>query len=183
MPVIWSVRWRPVVRPHLNPRNIPRRSRTAWAVRSIMVLMAEDQAELAPERADLEAKVLWRGVVIAEGLQDPRLINSLRVYQAHITEDGQVVDYEGPLGRWHLYWVEVSEAEIERIQEGTLPGWYAHFWQGEDLLVVFHDARFRMLRTDQATWEAARAHGRVQGIPADQLDFPTDESVGTLNQH
>ena len=46
--------------------------------------------------------------------------------------------------------------------------------------VVFAEARFEMSRTDQATWQAAIAYGLAHGITADELDFPTDDSVGTL---
>ena len=38
---------------------------------------------------------------------------------------------------------------------------------------LFDDARFRMSRTDPTTWKAARSHGEAQGIPPDELDFPT----------
>lgn len=39
-------------------------------------------------------------------------------------------------GRWHLYWVDVPDENIGRVQAGTRHAWYAHFWQGDRLLVV-----------------------------------------------
>lgn len=92
----------------------------------------------------------WRGVVIAEGLDDPTLINEFRVARAFITGEGQPLDENGTQGRWHLYWVEVSDEEIDRIQAGTRHAWYAHFWRGDRLLVVCDDARFDLHRHDQA---------------------------------
>jgi hypothetical protein len=122
----------------------------------------------------------WRGVVIAEGLRDPAVINDLQVTRAFITGEGLPLDEEGAEGRWHLYWVEVSDDQIDRIQAGTRHGWYAHFWRDDRLLVIYDDARFSMHRHDQATWQPAVDHGLGQGLRAEWLDFPTDDSAGTL---
>lgn len=122
----------------------------------------------------------WRGVVIAEGLDDPALINDLRVARAFITSEGQPLDENGAEGRWHLYWVDVSDEEIDRIQDATRHAWYAHFWRDEQLLVVYDDARFDLRREDQVTWQPAIDHGLGQGLRREWLDFPTDDSAGTL---
>lgn len=68
--------------------------------------------------------------MIAEGLRDPALVNDLRVIRAFITGDGLPLD-SGAEGRWHLYWVDVSDDEIDGIQAATRHAWYAHFWQAE----------------------------------------------------
>jgi hypothetical protein len=122
----------------------------------------------------------WRGVVIAEGLHDPAVLNDFRVSGAFITGEGQHLDEHGAEGRWHLYWVDVPEAGIDRVQAGTRHGWYAHFWQGDRLLVVFDDARFELARHDQRSWQPAIDHGLGQGLRREWLDFPTDDSAGTL---
>jgi PhnB protein len=122
----------------------------------------------------------WQGAVIAEGLRDPALVNDLRVTRAMITGEGLPLDEAGTEGRWHLYWVDVSGDEIDRIQAATLHAWYAHFWQGERLLVVYDDARFDLHRHDQSTWSPAVDHGLGQGLRREWLDFPTDDSAGTL---
>lgn len=123
----------------------------------------------------------WRGVVIAEGLTEPSLINDLSVKRAHISVDEQPLDDAGRLGRWHLYWVDVDRETIDRLQASTVHGWYAHFWRDDRLLVVYDDARFEMHRTDSSTWSEATAHGLSQGLRPEQLDFPSDDSVGTLD--
>lgn len=128
----------------------------------------------------VEDSTRWRGVVIAEGLHDPAVLNDLRVTRAFITGEGQPVDEDGTEGRWHLYWVDVSDEEIDRIQAGTRHAWYAHFWRDEQLLVVYDDARFSVHRHDQSTWELAVDHGLGQGLRREWLDFPTDDSAGTL---
>jgi hypothetical protein len=122
----------------------------------------------------------WRGVVIAEGLKDPTLINNLHIVQAHISRDEQPIDEDGNLGRWHLYWVDVTTAEINLIQAQTVHGWYAHFWAGDQLIVVYDDARFDMTRDEPSTWQPAIRHGLSQGLLREWLDFPTDDTTGDL---
>jgi hypothetical protein len=104
----------------------------------------------------------------------------LRVTRAFITGEGQPLDEVGTAGRWHLYWVDVSDDEIGQVQAGTRHGWYAHFWRDDQLLVVYDDARFSMHRHDQVTWQPAVDHGLQQGLRPECLDFPTDASAGTL---
>lgn len=122
----------------------------------------------------------WRGVVIAEALHDPALINELQVSGAFITGEGQPLGADDAAGRWHMYWVDVTDKEITRVQVGTRHGWYAHFWQDDRLIVVYADARFELSRRDQLTWQPAIDHGLKQGIRREWLDFPTDDSAGTL---
>lgn len=107
----------------------------------------------------------WKGGIIAEGLSDPAIINKLTVYG----------DYEGHTGRWHGYDVRCSREEIDALQPFILRGWYAHFWKQDKLIVVFNDKQFELARKDKGTWQPAIEHGKAQGIPEDELDFPTDE--------
>lgn len=85
------------------------------------------------------------------------------------------IEYDGSVGRWHLYWIEVDDEMIARIQQQTKYGWYSHYWRGNQLLVIFNDARFDVARSDRSSWTAAIEHGAQQGIPRGELDFPTDK--------
>ena len=116
-----------------------------------------------------------RGVIIAEGLKDPALINRLAVCRTKITGEHLPVDDDGNTGRWHLYWVELDPSTIAEVQRNTRHGWYTHFWEGDRLVIVYDDAVFEATRSDRSTWWGAIAHGRSQGIPDDELDFLTDE--------
>jgi hypothetical protein len=64
-------------------------------------------------------------------------------------------------------------ADIERVQSELKPWrrWYAHFWRGDEMIVVYSDARFEVDRADRSTWTTAIEHGRAKGIPDEQLDF------------
>lgn len=123
----------------------------------------------------MEKVVELRGVVIAEALKDPTVVNDLTVYRARITDEGVPIDYEGHTGRWHIYWIQADEETISRVQQQTKRGWYAHFWEGDRLLVVYDDAAFDLSRTDRSSWLPAIEHGERQGIPRDELDFVTED--------
>jgi len=116
----------------------------------------------------------WRGAVIAEGLSDPTVINNFSVYKATISEDDMPIDYEGNVGRWHGYSVNCSREEIDALQPYILRGWYAHFWKDDNLIVVYNDKQLEVSRHDRTTWKQAIEHGVAQGIPENELDFPTE---------
>lgn len=116
----------------------------------------------------------WKGSIIAEGLSDPTVINRFSVYKAVITEDNMPIDYEGNIGRWHCYDVRCSREEIDALQPYILRGWYAHFWNENKIIVVYNDRQFELDKNDKSTWKEAIEHGKAQGIPEDELGFPTD---------
>lgn len=120
----------------------------------------------------------WRGVVIAESLQDPTLLNGSPVYRVHISASELPVD-EGS-ARWHLYWLRAGRKEIDAFAEQIKHGWYAHFWSDQRILVVYDDQRFEMDRFDPSTWQPAIDHGIRQGLRREWLDFPTDDGIGEL---
>jgi hypothetical protein len=120
----------------------------------------------------------WCGVVIAEGLHEPAVINDLRVSSALSGVTGRPVDEDGTEGRWHLYWVDVPDDEIDRIQAGTRHGWYADFWRGDRLLVVYDDARSACAVTTSRRGDLPVDHGLGQGLRREWLEFPTDDSAG-----
>ena len=116
----------------------------------------------------------WKGGIIAESLSDPTVINKLCVYKAGITENNMPIDNEGHVGRWHWYDVKCSREEINALQPHILEGWYAHFWKGNKILVVYNDKQFMLDRNDKSTWKDAIEHGKKQGIPEKELGFPTE---------
>ena len=115
----------------------------------------------------------WRGVVISEGLLEPSLVNDFEVYKARVSKEDLDLG-EGKRGRWHLYHVYATESQIERLATQVRPGWYCHFWQGKNLMVVFPGKRFDLKTDDRSTWKEAVEYGKSFGIPENELDFPTD---------
>jgi hypothetical protein len=106
------------------------------------------------------------GIVIEQSLADPAFAETLDVIKRK----------RDPNGSWAFLLVRIASdrlfTELERIRQalaGDQP-WYAHFFSGEKIAVVFSEAIFSMT-TDVASWEAAIAHGLSLGIPREQLDF------------
>jgi len=96
------------------------------------------------------------------------------VYKARISEHDEPVDDLGTKGRWHLYWVQVKEEQIEALSSEIRKSWYAHFWKGQRLMAVFPGRKFDFQAVDKSTWKEVIEYGRSVGIPEEQLDFPTD---------
>lgn len=113
----------------------------------------------------------WKGAIIAEGLRDPTVINKFSVYKAEITGDNMAIDYKGNIGRWHIYCVQCSREEIDALQPYILRGWYAHFWDEDKIIVVYNDRQFELAKNDRSTWKEAIEHGKMQGIPENELNF------------
>ena len=123
----------------------------------------------------------WNGILIAESLRDPTLINGMAVSRAHITQPVQDSYHSDSPIRWHLYWVSLTEGEIGQLQSQLEHGWYAHFWNQDQILVLYKDKLFKMNKRSKSTWKPAIEHGLGMGIPKEQLDFPTDDSAGNLS--
>ena len=142
-----------------QPASKPSRRSTPQALDRTEFRMTHEESELD-------------GCVIGESLQDPTIVNRLKVWRAWISPHEVLSDDQGTMSLWHIYWVSCGRADIERIQATLKPWrWYAHFWRGDDMIVIYHDARFQMDRSDRSTWRPAIEHGRRKGIPDEQLDF------------
>ena len=112
----------------------------------------------------------YKGTIVEESLLDNRLLNSFRINKVRISSAEQ------PEDRWHLYEVEATPEQIDKLATQLKPtGWYTHFWQGDDVIVVFPNKKFEIKYSDQGTWKDAIAYGESIGIPTEQLDFKIDK--------
>jgi len=62
----------------------------------------------------------WKGVVVAESLDDPTLINRFAVERAIISKPFQWTPYKGAKpfsGRWHLYRVRCGVSDLAVFQQ------------------------------------------------------------------
>jgi hypothetical protein len=116
----------------------------------------------------------WKGIVVAESLDDPTILNRFEVERTLISPLFEWPPHKGArpvAGRWHLYCVRCAEDDLPRFQKHLHSGWYAHFWSEDRLAVLFSDARFDASLRDRSTWRKAIAHARRHDIPERQLDF------------
>lgn len=112
----------------------------------------------------------YTGTIVEESLRDNRLINTFKVNKVRIP------DAENPEDRWHLYEVEATSAQIDKLASQLKPtGWYTHFWKNDDVIVVFPNKKFRINHSDHSTWKDAINYGQSIGIPLEQLDFKINE--------
>ncbi len=106
------------------------------------------------------------GVVIEQSLADPAGLRGLEVLRRQ----------RDPHGDWVFLLVRVAGEQgreaFARLQAALRKNetWYAHFFRGDELVVIYRDATFT-ISTDPATWGPVIDHGRRLGFPAEQLDF------------
>lgn len=110
----------------------------------------------------------YKGIIVEESLEDNRIINDLEIIDFKITNE------ENPAERWHLYTVNVSEEDIERLSRIIKPKWYMHFWKDRHVIAIFKDKKFEFDFDDKSAWKPAIEYGLSQGIQKEQLDFPID---------
>ena len=67
----------------------------------------------------------YKGVIIEESLEDNIVLNDFDVVSLKITDD--VIFSE----RWHLFTVQMSKQEIEKLPKLIKSGWYTHFLEGQ----------------------------------------------------
>jgi DNA-directed RNA polymerase beta subunit len=108
----------------------------------------------------------FSGTIVKESLEDARILDTLRTSKVRVTDE------EKPEERWHLYTVKVTPEQLQRIAAVMKPrNWYAHFWNGNNVRVVFRDKIFAQKADDVGSWQPAIRYGLSVGIPREQLDF------------
>ncbi len=106
------------------------------------------------------------GIVIAQSLHDDQILGHFNVISKR------------RLGGWEFVLISISPDQIAdtiaTLQDSMVnindDCWYSHLFRGSELIVVYQDRVFRVT-ADPLTWEEVIGHGRVHGIPMEQLDF------------
>ena len=107
----------------------------------------------------------FKGILIEESLDDPRILNLISISKVRITSDN-------PLDRWHIYTLKATKEEINNLSNHIKQGWYMHFWRGTEVIVIFNGQRFEFRKSDKSAWQSVTNYGLFVGIPREQLDFP-----------
>ncbi|MBI2103585.1 hypothetical protein HYT59_01115 [Candidatus Woesebacteria bacterium] len=111
----------------------------------------------------------YKGTIVQESLRDDGLLNGFEVIAYKVTKENK------PSARWHLVTVLATEKNIKKLSKNIKNAWYAHFWNGDDLIAVFPNKVFRFKHSNISTWKEAVDYGKSLGIPEEQLDFLIDE--------
>jgi hypothetical protein len=106
---------------------------------------------------------MYHGILIDQEFMDIGFPNKFKVFSEKFD------------GSWRIYGIEVEDSEITdaiiKVQDAMKVGnWYAHFYNEENLIVVFKDRKF-MVKPDESTWQPVWEYGKQLGIPEEQLDF------------
>ena len=110
----------------------------------------------------------YKGVIIDKALTDNRLINHFDVCKVHIT------NHEKPSSRWIMFEVLASLEQIEMLKSHMKKSWYIHFWKDDEVIALFKGKSFTFNYSAKSTWSDVLRHGKLIGIPEEQLDFPIE---------
>ncbi|HCC42030.1 hypothetical protein A2473_01375 [candidate division WWE3 bacterium RIFOXYC2_FULL_42_13] len=106
---------------------------------------------------------MYHGIIIDQEFTDQLFPNTFKVFA------------EKKDGSWTIYGVEIEDSKLGKaindVKNAMKQGnWYAHFYKGGALWVVFKDKTFRV-KPDKSTWGPIIEYGQRLKIPEEQLDF------------
>ena len=108
----------------------------------------------------------YHGIIVKEGIRDPTVFQGITVLG---TKTGH---------NWTLFKVGIGPKVISRVirevqsnllTEKGVP-YYAHFYRGEELIIVFPDRAFHV-SPEEDNWKEAISYGESLGVPRAELDF------------
>lgn len=106
------------------------------------------------------------GTIVKESLSGDSALAFFNVREIEETDDEIIED------RWHLYYVEGQKENIEKLSSYIKEGpWYVHFWNKEEMIVVFKNKVVTFLHGDSKALFAVKEYGKSIGIKEEQLDF------------
>lgn len=121
---------------------------------------------------------MFRGFVLSESLKNPVVLNEFRTTFRRVERHPESKEF--PF--WHLFKIEFDDQNIEksmeRISRELKHGWYAHFWNGKTVYIVFPGKVFRV--PQEKTWSSkeylkAKEYGMKNGVEEEYLDFLIDD--------
>lgn len=112
----------------------------------------------------------YKGTIVQESLVDDSILNDLEIVKFKVTDD------ENPSDRWHLFTILAAPEQIKKLSSNLKSEkWYAHFWNGNDVIAVFPNKIFNFKHSDKSTWKETVEYGKSLGIPVEQLDFAIEK--------
>lgn len=119
----------------------------------------------------------YTGVIIAESLHDPSVLQDMTIISTKI-EPVTERHHTPHIEQWTLHTVEIPDERAGEIAErisqsldGAHGEWYADFKNDTTHYIIFRGNVFVIDRTSQAQYDEAKAYGISLGIPDYQVDF------------
>lgn len=113
---------------------------------------------------------MFNAVIDTESLKDPRLINNFQISKVKVEYEpnSEVNKYH------HVFFVKINpellNQKIKALAQEIKNGWYAFFWNDQELLIVFNKKSFKVL-LDNPDYSEAQSYGRSVGIQEEFLDL------------
>ncbi len=117
---------------------------------------------------------MFKGFILSESLRDPTVLNNYKYTYVQIQKHPESQEY--PF--WHLFKIEIIDEDItmvaDLIAKEIKHNWYAHFWNGEVVYIVFSEKIFTI--PHETHWSSKEFHqvkkyGMEHGIMERYLDF------------
>ncbi len=108
----------------------------------------------------------YKGTIVEQSLTDLSVLDDIKILKTTIS----------PNAGWRMHVVEVTREQLEAVSkfmEATK--WYAHFWNGDEMIVVYPNMLFLQSVSHKETWKPAIDYGLTIDIPLEQLDFLIDQ--------
>ncbi len=121
---------------------------------------------------------MLQGALIAESIRPGTSLDDLNLIVRQITRHAPDGTTDGQPPIWTDIYFEVDEKDAEDLARKVADvldargGWYADLRSDAETIVVYRGKIFRYPRGDAAGRADAVAHGRAQGVPDHQLDWP-----------
>ena len=112
-------------------------------------------------------KSIFKGLLETESLKNPLLVNTLALKDMKIEYHADSIDSK----YWHVCKIEVPKWQIEtlanQLSQEMKQGWYAIFWNNNEIITVFREKIFRMPRRDyykSAEYKNMKEYGLANGV-------------------
>jgi len=120
---------------------------------------------------------MLEGSLVAESIRPGTSLDDLRLLVRQITRHARDDTTEDQPDVWTDILFQVDEKDADDLARKLAdaldtPSWYADFRSATETVVVYRGKIFRYPRGDTAGRAQAQAHGRAQGVPEGQLDWP-----------
>lgn len=107
--------------------------------------------------------MLIKGIIIENSLANLDTFSQLQI------------DKTWKEGDWTLHTVSATHAQLPDLARCLKDGpWYMHFWDEDEVIVLYKTRTFRALHADPESFMEAISYGKSIGIPEEQLKFPVE---------
>lgn len=119
---------------------------------------------------------MYKGFVISESLNNPLVLNPLKQEFVRIEKHEEAKDQYPTY--WHVFKLLIDQKDIDQISKNISqeikPDWYAHFWNGTNVFVIFSNRVFQIPQEEEWSspqFQEAKEYGIKNGIKEMYLDF------------